>query len=187
MRWDFKWRLKLYRDEQFLMEVEIEFHVWFRCSWPNAKDSIRVEATCGVKRVHSIDGVQELVHPMLFICGRPTYRGEPVTFVYAVFDTPDPHQSLQHYIQFGVGEQQHQLTNMRRQITLQWLTSSNITADQCFTSDVTLADMQRQHSRPIVGNFTTHTFQVTDKYEVRFSRTCHLMATGCMLRCAESH
>ena len=27
MRWHFKWRLKLYRDEQFLMEVGMEFHV----------------------------------------------------------------------------------------------------------------------------------------------------------------
>ena len=25
--WDFKWRLKLYRYEQFLMEVGMEFHV----------------------------------------------------------------------------------------------------------------------------------------------------------------
>jgi len=27
MRRDFKWRLKLYRDGQFLMEVGMEFHV----------------------------------------------------------------------------------------------------------------------------------------------------------------
>jgi len=27
MRWDFKCRLKLYRDEQSLMEVGMEFHV----------------------------------------------------------------------------------------------------------------------------------------------------------------
>jgi len=26
MKGDFKWRLKLYRDEQFLMEVGMEFH-----------------------------------------------------------------------------------------------------------------------------------------------------------------
>jgi len=27
MRWDLRWRLKLYREEQFLMELGIEFHV----------------------------------------------------------------------------------------------------------------------------------------------------------------
>jgi len=27
MRLDFKWLLKLYRDEQFLMDVGMEFHV----------------------------------------------------------------------------------------------------------------------------------------------------------------
>jgi len=27
MKQDFKWRLKLYKDEQFLMEIGMEFHV----------------------------------------------------------------------------------------------------------------------------------------------------------------
>jgi len=27
IKWDFKWRLKLYKDGQFLMEIGMEFHV----------------------------------------------------------------------------------------------------------------------------------------------------------------
>ena len=108
---------------------------------------------------------------MLFMCNRPAYRGVPVTFVYVVLETPD-HQELQHHsIRFGVDEQLRRLTKTRGPMTTEWLAASLITAGECVSSNTTLADVQRQQQqRPVVGNVTTHTFDVADTHEVRFSR-----------------
>jgi len=116
-----------------------------------------------------VDGVyiQVLLRPMLFVCGRQAYRGLPVTFVYAVLETPGDQQSQQHT--FRVGRQVRRLTKMRRQMTSEWLSATDIAASGCISSSATLADVQRQQrQRPVVGNFTRHTFVVANTYEVRF-------------------
>jgi len=124
---------------------------------------------------YDVDCLQELLRPMIFICGIPAWRGVPVTFVYAVIDSPDVQQPLQHNVRFG--EKVHRLTKMRRQMTTEWLTASNIVDTECTSSNDTLASIRhQQHQTPVVGNFTRHTFDVADTslnvtYEVRFFGT----------------
>jgi len=132
------------------------------------ENSLRVAAKSGVECAKSVGGVQEVLRPMLFMCGYPAYRGRPMTFVYAVLDTSDQQQSLQHNVRFGVGGQLQRLTEIRRQLTPEWLTASDITAAECVSSNGSLAELRRQHERPIVGNFVRHTFDIADTYEVRF-------------------
>jgi len=115
--------------------------------------------------------VQDLLRPMLFVCDSPAYRDTLVTFVYTVLDLPDQ-QPQEHSVKFGAGLLQ--LTKMRRQITPVWLvTTTHFTADQCASSNSTsLVDVLRQRrQQPVVGNFTTFSFNVTGTYEVRFSLT----------------
>ena len=104
---------------------------------------------------------------MLFVCSRPVYRGEPVTFVYVVNDTrhQQQQQSLQHSVRFGVDGELRRLIKMRRGMTIEWMTASNITASECVSSNDDLADEQRH--RPVVGNYTKYTFDVAGTYEVK--------------------
>ena len=104
---------------------------------------------------------------MLFVCSRSAYRGEPLTFVYVVTDTRNQQrqQLLQlHSVRFGDGGELRNLTKMRRGMSTEWMTASDITAVDCFSSSNNLADEQRH--RPVVGNFTKYTFDVADTYEV---------------------
>ena len=109
---------------------------------------------------------------MLFMCSRAAYRGEPVTFVYVVTDTRNQQQRQQlHSVRFGDGGELRRLTKMRRQMSIEWMTASDITAVECFSSNNNLAD--EQGYRSVVGNFTKYTFDVADTYEVRScSRVC---------------
>ena len=47
MRWDLRWCLKLYREEQFLMEVGIEFHVTGELYIPQNNKTVRIRMQLG--------------------------------------------------------------------------------------------------------------------------------------------
>jgi len=112
---------------------------------------------------------QQTLSPMLFLCGRRAYRGVPATFIYAfVQPSPDQRQQLQHSIRYEVSQLQR-LAKMRGPMTPEWLAASGIEAAHCILSNGTsLADAQSQRRRrPVVGNFTTFTFNSSETYEVR--------------------
>ena len=122
---------------------------------------------------------QEILRPQLFMCGWPAYRGRPVMFVYTVLEIPDRPMDQQHSIRFAAREERHQLTKTRRPVTTEWLEAMNVAPAQCLSINASLADVRRQHQQlPVVGNFTRHTFNVTNTYEVY---TIHV--TFCVLNC----
>jgi len=126
----------------------------------------------------NVDCIQEQLRPMLFLCNRTPYRAVPLTFLYTVLDTSDVQQPLQHNIRFAEQVSRH-LTNIGRQITSEWLREAEIIDKDCMSSyNVSLADILRQ--LPVVGNFTTHTFNVADTYQVSFlaHRTAHAVSSA---------
>jgi len=108
---------------------------------------------------------------MLFMCGWPAYRGTHLTFLYAFLEPPpDQHlQPLQHSVRFGVDAPPRQLTAVPGPMTPDWLAATDIEAARCILNNrTTLADLESQlRQRPLLGNFTTHTFNITDTYQVK--------------------